>query len=248
MSAPWFKCYPRDFNDGMVGLTLEERGAYITILNLIYARGGPIPEDQWWITSQLGCTARAWAKVRAALVLKRKLRAVEISGEPHLTNPRAELEIEGREKLSRTFAAAGRNGGRKSKPKSNENNDNAEAKLKPGLSLVEAISDTDTEGSVSPPNGEDTGGEPPAIDLNAKAWREAVDLLVANGGMTTKAARTFFGGLLATHGLEARDLLGAINEGFTTATPDPRAFLTAAAKARAKRRQPTGPPKRVGFV
>lgn len=248
MSAPWFKCYPRDFNEGMVGLTLEERGAYITILNLIYARGGPIPEDSWWITSQLGCTARAWAKVRASLVLKRKLRAVEIDGEPHLTNPRAESEIAEREKLSRTFSDAGRNGGRKSKSKSNENNDESEARLKPGLSLVKAISDTDTEGSVSPPDGEDTGAEAPPTDPNTKAWLAAKTLLVAQGGLSLDKAGRVFGKLLADHGIEARELLGALGEAEHLRTSDPIGYLTRAAQARRRRRQETGPPKRVGWV
>jgi uncharacterized protein YdaU (DUF1376 family) len=248
VSAPWFKCYPRDFNEGMVGLTLEERGAYITLLNLIYARGGPIPEDPWWITSQLGCTSRMWVKVRASLLVKRKIYALEIEGEPYLMNTRAAEEIAEREKLSRTFSEAGRNGGRKSKPKANKNNGNSEAWLKPGSSLTEAISDTDTEGSVVPTDVETTGGEPPNVDPDAKAWADAKALLVGQAGISIDAAGKFFGKLLATHGVQARDMLGAINEGFANRTADPQGWLTGAARARARGRGPPAQAKRVGWV
>lgn len=246
MTAPWFKCYPRDFNDGMVGLTLEERGAYITVLNLIYARGGPIPEDAWWLTSQLGCTSRAWTKLRAALIVKRKLYPVEIGGEPHLMNARAEAEIADRQKVSEKFSAAGKNGGRKTQRQRKENNDLGQARLKPGLSLVQAISDTESEGSVASPNGESTGGEPPR-DLNKDAWDDALGVLVGQGGLTAAKARQFFGKLLSANGLEARDMLAPLAEAMTNGTRDPQGYLTRAAVSRAKRR--TGQPaKRVGFV
>ena len=83
---------------------------------------------------------------------------------------------------------------------------------------------------------------------NKKAWGEATALLIALGGMTVSGARAFFGKLLSQHGLEASDLLGAIGEAEHLQTQDPKGFLTRAAQARARRRQATGPPKRVGFV
>jgi uncharacterized protein YdaU (DUF1376 family) len=131
----------------MVGLTLEERGAYITILNLIYDRAGPIPEDAWWITSNLGCTTRTWVKVRAALIVKRKLYAVEIDGQPHLMNERADEEIGKLLDLHRTLSASGHRGGRNSTTKPNKNKEETQATLKPGLSQAQAlqIQITDTE-------------------------------------------------------------------------------------------------------
>jgi hypothetical protein len=86
-----------------------------------------------------------------------------------------------------------------------------------------------------------------SADPNQKAWGEMLGLLVGAGGMTVPAAKTFFGGLLKASGIEARELLGAIGEGYSNGTNDPKAWLSAAAKARANRRQ-TGPPKRVGWV
>lgn len=131
---PWFKCYPRDFNEGMVGLTLEERGAYVTILNLIYSRGGPIPEDAWWITSQLGCTKRNWTKVRAALIVKGKLYAVNFNGVDSLMNGRAADEIQKHFEISQKFSESGARGGRNSASKRSKNNSEPEATLEPASS------------------------------------------------------------------------------------------------------------------
>lgn len=163
MSAPWYKCFPRDFNEGMVGLTLEERGAYITIINLIYSRSGPIPEDEWWLTSQLGCTTRAWAKVRAALIMKGKLYTVEVDGKPHLMNARADAEINVRQKVSQENSAAGKKGGENSGIVRNENKDlskrplqNCEANTKPYQ-----ISEADTEDDA-----DETRAREPAVVIH----------------------------------------------------------------------------------
>ena len=243
MTSPWYRCFPRDFNEGMVGLTLEERGAYITLLNLIYARGGPIPEDAWWITSQLGCTKRAWVKLRAALIVKGKVFALNADGADCLMNARAAVEIAEREEFSKNRAEAGKKGGRKSRPKPNENNDNSEAELKLSLSKTEAIHIHSHRGSVASPDGEPTGADTP----NGKAWNQATSVLVAQGQMTIPAAKAFFGKLLSGSGLEASELLGAIGEAEHLRTSDPQGFLTRAAQARNRKRQ-TGPPKRVSFV
>jgi uncharacterized protein YdaU (DUF1376 family) len=245
MSLPWYACYPRDFNDGMIGLTLEERGAYITLLNLIYSRGGPIPEDAWWITSQLGCTTRVWTKVRAALLVKRKLFEVEIGGEPHLMNARADREIGERRENSKKFSEAGRKGGQNSRPKLREINARSEARLQPGLSEAEASTQSQSQSHSSEANA--SGDEPP-IDLDRKAWANAKAVLVGQAGLSMDEAGKVFGRILAQNKLEARDMLGAIGEAEANGTHDPVGLLTRWAQSRNKRRQPTGPPKRVGWV
>lgn len=246
MTVAWYRCFPRDFNEGMVGLTLEERGAYITVLNLIYARNAPIPEDVWWITSQLGCTKRAWVKIRAALILKGKIYAVNLNGVDCLMNGRAASEIAEREDFSKNRAAAGKRGGQNSRPKPNEINDNSEAELKLSLSTAKAIHIHSS--TVSPPNGEDTAGKPASRSPDEEAWAEGVAVLVTQGQMTVPSAKTFIGGLLKREGIEARDLLSAIGECKANFTQDPKSYLAAAAKARNRRRETSGPAKRVGWV
>jgi uncharacterized protein YdaU (DUF1376 family) len=48
MSLPYYKRFPRDFLDGTVGFTLEQKGAYSCVLDLIFMRGGR-------------CRIRGWA-------------------------------------------------------------------------------------------------------------------------------------------------------------------------------------------
>lgn len=113
MSLPWFKCNPRDFREGMVGLTREERGTYATVVMLIYERGGPIPDDDpAWIAGHLWCTVKAWKKDRASLIVKGKLYVVEVDGRPHLMNRRAAEELAAREALSEARSEAGKGNGR----------------------------------------------------------------------------------------------------------------------------------------
>lgn len=254
MTLPWFKCYPRDFREGMTGLTCEERGAYSTLLLLIYERGAPIPDEDSWIAAQLWISVRAWKKVRASLVLKGKLFALNFNGSDHLMNKRAADELSKTAGICTARSEAGKAGGKQSAakrtPKANDNNGfgeaNASSLVKQTSSNGQADIQTIRIDSVSPPNGEDTGGEPPNPDQ--EAWQEGPIVLVAQGGMKHPAAKAFFGGLLKTYGLEPRELLPAIGDCKATGTRDPQALMSGYAKARSRKRQATGPPKRVGFV
>jgi uncharacterized protein YdaU (DUF1376 family) len=93
MSLPWYKHNARDFLDGVSTLTLEERGAYITVLDLIYLRGGPVPDEPRFLAGHCLASVRAWKKLRAALILKGKLFEVNFNGQPSLANTRAAAEL-----------------------------------------------------------------------------------------------------------------------------------------------------------
>lgn len=254
-ALPWFKCYPRDFREGLTGLTCDERGAYTTILMLIYERGAPVPDDDAWIAANLWCSVRTWKKMRASLIVKRRLFALNINGEDCLMDERAAEEIAKTADLCTLRKTAGKEGGKRSAakrtPVSNENNELDQASASGLVNQTPSKNQPDIQtiriDSVVPSNEGPTGGEPPN-DPNAKAWAEARTLLVGQGRMTLETGGKFFGKLLSTHGLEARDLLGAVNEAFANRTPDPQAYLTKAAQARSRRREATGPAKRVGFV
>jgi uncharacterized protein YdaU (DUF1376 family) len=88
----WYKRNADDALNGMMALTLEERGAYNTILDLMYQRRGVVPDDARWIAGWLGCSLRKWSSLRAALIVKGKLFAVDINGLPSLANKRVEKE------------------------------------------------------------------------------------------------------------------------------------------------------------
>jgi uncharacterized protein YdaU (DUF1376 family) len=248
-ALPWFKCYPRDFREGMTGLTCEERGAYVTLLLLMYERGAPIADDDSWVAAQLWCSVRAWKKLRAALIVKGKIYALNYNGADCLMNRRAADELAKTAQICTSRSEAGKEGGKRSAakrtPKVNENNDEGEANASPVLKQTASNDQADIQTIRKSSEANASGAEPPSA--NAKAWAFATTLLVAQGGLTVDGARAFFGKLLSQNGLEASDLLAAIGEAEHNATRDPQGYLTKAAQARGTRRQ-TGPPKRVGWV
>ncbi|PSO12617.1 MULTISPECIES: DUF1376 domain-containing protein [unclassified Sphingobium] len=134
MSAQhWHKRYHSDALTGFMSLTLEERGAYQTILDLIYDRGGPIVDNDRLLAGYMGVSLRKWAALRDTLISKGKI-SIE---DGQITNARAIFELEKSSKTSRKLAENGSKGGCKSgeiRKKPNENSETDEARLKPGSS------------------------------------------------------------------------------------------------------------------
>jgi uncharacterized protein YdaU (DUF1376 family) len=130
MSArPWYRRYGSDFIAGTLGLTLEEKGAYSLILDLIYDHGGPIADDPRYIAGVCGCSVRKWNAIRATLV---KAGKIEV-GDGTISNSRAIFELENDAKTTRKLSENGRTGGNKraeNEAARKENNGLAEAGLK----------------------------------------------------------------------------------------------------------------------
>lgn len=94
---PWYKRYPADFIDGTVGLSLEEKGAYSLILDLIYARGAPIKDDARYLAGVCNISLRKWAAIRDRLIEAKKINI----SDGFIVNFRAKKEIEIATKQSR---------------------------------------------------------------------------------------------------------------------------------------------------
>jgi len=60
MTRPWYRRFPDNFIAGTVGLTLEEKGAYSLVLDLMYVRGGPVPDEPRYIAGVCNCSVRKW--------------------------------------------------------------------------------------------------------------------------------------------------------------------------------------------
>ena len=87
-SLKWFKRDPRAAVLGMMTLTLEERGAYNTLIDLIYIADGALPDNANIISRLLGTNTRRWKRIRASLITKGKVYV--IGGRFH--NERADFE------------------------------------------------------------------------------------------------------------------------------------------------------------
>lgn len=108
MSAPGFFLYTRDFRDGVRRLKEDEVGVYALLLTLIYeADDGRIKDDDHGIADDMGRDVRVWRRVRKRLLELRKLTLKD----GWLSNPKADLEIAKRNRISEARSEAGRAGG-----------------------------------------------------------------------------------------------------------------------------------------
>jgi uncharacterized protein YdaU (DUF1376 family) len=80
----WYKHDPDHFLVGTSGLTLEETGAYIKIINVLYSRDGILPDDDNSIRRMLGCHGRTWRALKSKLVSKGKIWIFETKSGPQL--------------------------------------------------------------------------------------------------------------------------------------------------------------------
>lgn len=85
----WYKRDPDAALNGMMELNLEERGAYNTVLDLIYTRDGNLADDDRFIAGWLRVDVRVWKRIKNRLIDLGKLRAEE----GMLRNSRADVEV-----------------------------------------------------------------------------------------------------------------------------------------------------------
>jgi uncharacterized protein YdaU (DUF1376 family) len=69
----WYQHDPNAALQGFACLTLEERGAYITILNLLYAQDGILIDDDAAIARLMHVQVRTWRPIKARLIAKGKI-------------------------------------------------------------------------------------------------------------------------------------------------------------------------------
>jgi uncharacterized protein YdaU (DUF1376 family) len=65
------KFYKRDPDRalaGMAELSFEERGAYNSLLDLLYSRDGDVPDDDERVARMLSCNKREWVRLKRALI------------------------------------------------------------------------------------------------------------------------------------------------------------------------------------
>lgn len=78
----WYKRDPDAALNGMAELSLAERGAYNSIIDLLYARDGNVPDDDVMVARMIRCHWREWRTIKASLIAKGK---VHITADGKLT-------------------------------------------------------------------------------------------------------------------------------------------------------------------
>jgi uncharacterized protein YdaU (DUF1376 family) len=85
----WYKRWTDAALVGMSDLSLEERGAYNTILDLIYNLANRLYNDDREIAEYMHCDMRTWKTIKPKLIAKGKLY---ISKDNRICNGRADIE------------------------------------------------------------------------------------------------------------------------------------------------------------
>lgn len=181
MSAlPYHKRYHGDALTGFMALTLEERGAYQTLLDMIYDRGGPLIDNERLLAGYMNCSIRKWRQVRETLISKQK---IYINAEGLIANRRARKEIENATKTHRKLIEAGAKGGRvraENEKKPNENSEGGQASLKAGSSDPQA----NARGSRSQKPEEKVESSPTSKTSNPRL-PDDVRSIMAEGGFVS---------------------------------------------------------------
>jgi len=158
----WYKRDMRKALTGMMGLSLEERGAYNTVLDLIYDSDDKLPDDERFIAGWCGVDVRVWKRIRTSLIEKKKLRAE--SG--LLRNFRATSEVDAALSLLDVKVTSGRKGG--ARPKKNKHLGQANGKQKATQPQPQPPSDVSMGSSGA---GEIDMGRLKAALLEAAGWQ-----------------------------------------------------------------------------
>jgi len=69
----WYKRDPVRAIKGMMGLTLEEKGAYNTLIDLIYIYGGKVRDNSEFLCGNMECDPRVWKRIKLRLIEARKI-------------------------------------------------------------------------------------------------------------------------------------------------------------------------------
>lgn len=112
MSAPYYRMFPREWDDGTAPLTLEQEGALLRICNAINSRGKPLPDDEAGdreMMHRCRVSMRKWKAIKAALVAAGKITVCD--GQIH--QDRALSEVDYRQDMADARAENGAKGGRK---------------------------------------------------------------------------------------------------------------------------------------
>jgi len=87
----WYKRDSDAFAFGTIGLSLEEIGAYTLILDAMYSRQSPLPDDDFYLRRIIhNCHHNKWKKIKQSLIAKGKIWTV--NGMLHAKRVLKELE------------------------------------------------------------------------------------------------------------------------------------------------------------
>jgi hypothetical protein len=244
--------YRRDPNKalaGMASLTLEERGVYNTVLDMLYQTWRPLEDDRRFIANWCNCAVQKLNPIIGRLIEKGRLITFEEGGRTYISDEAFEAE---RAKVK--GASPSRSGRGQKREKSGEVEEKSEG-VRQNHPLLDADSqekqsvtalEKNREEKNSVPNG--TGETPssnePSDDLaelrglepKAAAWALSRKVLCERGGLTRAKAGEIVGKLFRDHGLSPGELWEAAEATWKAGTENPVPYLTRLCASAASKR------------
>jgi uncharacterized protein YdaU (DUF1376 family) len=107
MSFDWYHRYPRDFLQETAAMSLEDCGAYATIIDLIFLFDSPVADNDAVIAGYLRCHVNKWRPIRQRLIESGHL--VSVNG--NLDVPSVNEEIAWRRSQHNRLRQVGHRGG-----------------------------------------------------------------------------------------------------------------------------------------
>jgi len=157
---PYHRRYHEDALRGFSMLTLEQRGAYQTILDLIYTSGGDIADNERWLAGQMMISVRKYRTIRDELVALGKIWIVD----GMIGNPRAATEIENQKRIFTKIVEGGQRGGQQ-----RAENARQETPRKSSENALKTSGKRDENPSKKSPENAETEAKPNEIKANAQA-------------------------------------------------------------------------------
>lgn len=198
MSDHWHKHYHGRILNSYADLTLEQRGAAYTLLDLIYDAGGPLRLSETSIAGRLQCSVRKWRILRADLLIAGKFYEMEDGA---LSNPLCDQVLFDRRKLAENGAKGGRVRVENEKKRS-QNRATVQAMLGEGFkhSINQKIDSSEAKAS-----GADAPSEP--LTVKAQIWAVGRPMFEA-AGSDKRAAGAVIGKLIKAKGeIEALSII-----------------------------------------
>lgn len=219
----WMPLWIGDYLKDTSRLSLAEHGAYLKLLMDSWANGPPSDDDAE-LCRILGCLPSEWRKIRPKIV--RFFAVVDGAW----THKRLEAERAGADERSGKAAFKAQQAAKARWDRVKAGGDGDQIAPSQMLQALPRAMPGDVHVQCPSPvtNNLPTEGRDDTPD--AKAWREAVELLTAAGRMKAGPARSFFGKLLKDNSLLPHRLRPSILTASQSGTQDPQGYLTAAAR------------------
>lgn len=233
---------------GMAGMSLEERGVYNTIIDLLYLTWRPVEDNRAYIAGHCGCAVQKLNPLINRLIAAGKLVRFEEGGQAYISNPKFEAErkdVKGATKTRSGRAVVDEKspgvGEKSAGVEENPHTCQSEGEQKQPVTGLDKSREDKSRGSE--PIGSGDAPSPDqflagleGLDPKAKAWKLAKVVLVQRGGMNPSRAGDVVGKLIRDHKLDMLELVEIAEAAWRNGTEAPVQYLTKAAQEVAKRR------------